>query len=350
MNSSNTTSINSVWFPVLGIAGLSLAAGAVVRKVLAAKPREPIPLRDKVVLITGGSRGLGLALAQEFGKYGSRIAICARDANELDEASRQLQQNGVTATPFVHDVANPEEATRLIQEVIERLGAIDVLINNAGIIKVAPFESFDHAEYERAMNVMFWAPVNLSLAALPHMESRGAGQIVNVTSVGGRVSIPHLLPYSCAKFALVGFSTGLSAEAKSKGIHVLTVVPGLMRTGSYLNAEFAGDASKEFAWFGILGNLPGFSVAADYAASEIRQALQAQKYNCTISLPAKILVALEALAPDTLRTILWAVKEILPDEQNAAAQRGKYLNAAFGKLFQAVTSLGRTAAANLNEG
>jgi short-subunit dehydrogenase len=350
MDSLVKSSKTSVWAQVAGFAGLSVAAGVVIRKLLIAEQLKKLDLRHKVVLITGGSRGLGLALAYEFGHHGSRIAISARDANELDEACRRLQQQGIDATPFVHDIANPAEAAQLIQEVIARLGAIDVLINNAGMIKVAPFETLDHTEYERAMNLMFWAPVNLSLAVLPHMQSRGGGNIVNITSVGGRVSIPHLLPYSCAKFAFVGFSTGLAAEAKPKGVHVLTVVPGLMRTGSYLNAEFAGDAQKEFAWFGILGNLPGFTVAADYAASEVREALENRQFNCTISLAAKILVGLEALAPDVLRTVLATIKEILPEDGSSAAKQGKSLNPAFGKLFQAVTTLGRTAATRLNEG
>ena len=329
----------------------AIAAAAVVgaNALLSAGGKRKFQLHSKVVLITGGSRGLGFALAQELGRRGSRLALCARDAEELEEACRRLGREQIEAVPFTADLADKQDAELLIERVIKRFGHVDVLVNNAGHIQVGPFDSFDRADYERAMQVMFWAPVNLSLAVLPHMRGRGQGHIVNITSVGGRVSVPHLLPYSCAKFAAVGFSTGLSAEAKSKGIHVLTVVPGLMRTGSYLNAEFAGQAKAEFAWFGVLGNLPGFSVAAEYAASQIRKALEAQRYMCTISLPAKILIAFDALIPEITRRMFATVSRALPQTPARNIVPGKALNPSFGKIFHGLTTLGRSSALKFNE-
>ncbi len=335
---------------ILGKVALTAATVIAARKLFSIKAnRPPLDLHDKVVLITGGSRGLGFALAQDMGRRGSRLALCARDQSELDEACKRLAEEQIEAVPFICDVTSQPEITTLVERVIERFGRIDILINNAGYIKVGPFDSFEHAEYERAMDLMFWAPVNLTLTVLPHMQKQGAGHVVNITSVGGRVSIPHLLPYSCAKFALVGFSTGLSAETKFKGIHVLTVVPGLMRTGSYLNAEFAGEAKEEFAWFSLLGNLPGFSVAADYAADCIRRAIETEQYTCTISLPAKLLIASETLLPEATRTICAAVNQVLPAGAARDATPGKPLNSQFGKMYQALTVLGRCAALDLNE-
>ena len=312
--------------------------------------RPKIDLRDKVVLISGGSRGLGLALAREFGNHGSRIAACARDATELDEACRRLRQEGIEAAPFQCDITNRSELQTLVQRVINEFGSIDILINNAGFIKVGPFQAFSDSDFEYAMKVMFWAPVNLSFAVLPHMLKHQSGNVVNITSIGGRVSVPHLLPYSCAKFAFVGFSTGLSTELKSRGIHVLTVVPGLMRTGSYLNAEFTGSAKQEFAQFSLLGNLPPFSVAADYAAARVRRALETQRYTCTISIPAKLLIAAEALLPETTRaTFEFVTRHFLPRSEQTDTVVGKALNARFGKVFHALTILGRAAALRFNE-
>jgi short-subunit dehydrogenase len=327
-----------------------------VRKLAARKlpgERETSEMQawqGQVVLITGGSRGLGLALAFAFGARGCRLALCARDEAELEEACRRLAERSIEAVPFAADISRKQEAERLIERVVQHFGKLDVLVNDAGAIQVAPLNALTQKDFESAMNLMFWAPVNLSLAALPHLAERKSGKIVNITSIGGRVSVPHLLPYSCAKFACVGFSTGLAAEVKSRGVHVLTVVPGLMRTGSYLNAEFGGKAKWEFALFGLLGNTPGLSVSAEHAAHEVLAALDKKQYNCTISLPAKLLVGAEAILPNTTRTIMSVVSALLPGAKGPTRKApGKEFNAELSPVYQAFTTLGREAASSLNE-
>ncbi len=335
----------SYWLGAAAIAGL--AAVRVTTRIR----RPKSDLGGKIILITGGSRGLGFSLAQEFGRMGGRLALCARELNELQKACDHLAKKGIEATPFSCDVSNETQIESLIEDVISRFGRIDVLVNNAGHIKVGPLDSFDHGDFEEAMNVMFWGPLNLTFAVLPHMKKQRSGHIVNITSVGGRVSIPHLLPYSCAKFALVGFSTGMSTELRSEGIDVLTVVPGLMRTGSYLNAKFSGAARDEFAWFALLGNLPGFSIAASYAAGCVRRAVERRRHTCTISLPANLLIRCEAFLPETTRSLLEAVNRfVLPGTSGAKrAVPGKTLDAGFSRMFKGLTSLGKTAAQELNE-
>ncbi len=333
-------------------AGAVSAAGAVAAAKLMARAAKPkLDLHGKVVLITGGSRGLGLALAYELGKFGSRLALCARNANELEEARMRLAKRGIEAAVFPCDLTEESEIQPLVARILDRFGKIDVLINNAGIISVAPVDDVHHADFERAMKTMFWAPVNLSFAVLPHMKERGSGNIVNITSVGGRVSVPHLLPYCCAKFAFVAFSNGLSVELDSQHVRVLTVVPGLMRTGSYLNAEFKGSAEREFAWFGVIGNTPGLSVSAGYAVRSIVKALQYRRRTCTISLAAKTLIRAEALMPEMTQAILASVNQyLLPASRGQKqAQSGKILNSSFNQLYHAVTSLGKAAAQALNE-
>lgn len=307
-------------------------------------------MHGKIVLITG-SRGLGLAIARELGRRGARVALCARNEKELKEACELLGHEQIEAAGFPADISKPSEIAPLVNSVIHRFGCLDILVNNAGEIRVGPFDNFKRDDFEHAMDLMFWAAVNLTFEALPHMKQQGSGDIVNITSVGGRISIPHLLPYSCAKFALVGFSTGLSAELRSQNIHVLTVVPGLMRTGSYLHAQFKGQARNEFAWFGLLGNLPGFSVAADYAARAIANAIEKQRYVCTVSLPAKVLVACEAVIPETTRSLLAAINRFLLPKSDSSTQlrAGSALNPRLGNMFQALTLLGRRAAQRLNQ-
>lgn len=334
------------WMAAAGISAGIVIAAAQLRK----KRRQAIDVRGKITLITG-SRGLGLAIAKELGRYGARIVLCARDGEELARACEVLRGEEIEAHSFTADLTENGSIDRLVTEVVDRFGRIDILVNNAGAIRVAPLQALEHSDFEEAMNLMFWSAVNLSFAVLPVMRRQGGGHIVNITSIGGRVSVPHLLPYSCAKFALVGFSTGLSTELRAEGIHVLTVVPGLMRTGSYLKAEFKGQADREFAWFGILGNLPGFSVSADYAARSIRRALEQGRRVCTISLPAKIMTASEALAPETMRTIMETINRyLLPDANGSgSAREGSRLKTNSNKTFQALTVLGRRAALHLNE-
>jgi NAD(P)-dependent dehydrogenase (short-subunit alcohol dehydrogenase family) len=324
-----------------------------VRKLAGVLLRPSVDLRDKIVLITGGSRGLGFALAREFSRAGSRVAICARDSEELQEAKQRLQDVETFVCDVTHHASGQSDGLQeMVREVLERFGRIDILINNAGQIQVAPLDSLERADFERAMNTMFWGPLDLTLEMLPHMRRQHSGHIVNITSIGGRVAVPRLIPYCCAKFAFVAFSEGLAAELDREHIRVLTVVPGLMRTGSYLQAEFKGDAEHEFTWFGVAANLPGFTVAADYAAREIRKAVQAGSYTLTISWPAKLLVRLEAVFPDLTRHLLAGVNEyVLPHPQGTKTLvLGKVLNENFKGVFRLFTTLGRTAASDLNQG
>ncbi len=334
----------------LAAAGLSAGLLFAATKLLSSVKRRSVELQGKVAVITGGSRGLGLALAYELGQHGCQVVLVARDTAELERAAAQLKQAGLDAHTITCDITTANGPAELVSQALAQFGRVDILINDAGMIKVAPLATLQHSDFEEAMNLMFWAPVNLSLAVLPHMDRAGGGHIINIASVGGRVSIPHLLPYSCAKFALVGFSTGLSAELDPEHIHVLTVIPGLMRTGSYLNASFEGKAKQEFAWFSLLGNLPGFSVSVQQSAREIVDALRRRAATHTISLPAELLIQAEALAPEATRIAMQLVNRFaLPAASTGSEKTGKSLNPKFGVLFQALTHLGRMAAASHNQ-
>src|SRR5438477_2406633 len=233
---------------LLGIAGFG--AGMAVYSLI--RRREEIDLRGKVVLITGGSRGLGLEMARQFGAQGCPVILCARDRDELARAAQDLEARGIVETHmFECDITDRSQVEQMVAAAVERFGHIDVLVNNAGVIQVGPIEQMTVEDFESAMSVMFWGTLYATLAALPHMRQRGEGRIVNVTSIGGKVSIPHLVPYSCAKFAAVALSEGLRAELASSGIRVITIVPGLMRTGSHLNAKFKGKHEEEFTWFSL---------------------------------------------------------------------------------------------------
>src|ERR1051326_1121397 len=270
-------------------------------------------LAGKTVLITGGSRGLGLAMAEEFAEAGAKIAICARDEQELMRARQHLEQMGVEVCAVACDVSRPEQVQRMVDSVQQQLGRIDVLVNNAGVIAAGPLLTQAVEDFEEAMNVMFWGTVHSTLAVLPQMISRGAGRVVNISSIGGRVAVPHLVPYCCAKFACAGFSEGLHAELKRFGIHVLTVVPGLMRTGSHLHAQFKGKHKQEFSWFALSGTNPLASISAKRAARKIVSATCSNRADLVISWQGKLLAEAHGVAPGLTQEALALVNRLLPD-------------------------------------
>ena len=152
--------------------------------------------QDKVVLITGGSRGLGLALAREFAREGARVVICGRDRDTLERAQRELANQRVQTLAIPCDVTDRQQVSHLVRTINQRWHRVDVVVNNAGTITVGPMEVMTQSDYDEAMNLHFWAPLYTTLAVLPGMRERGEGRIVNIASIGGKISVPHLLPYS----------------------------------------------------------------------------------------------------------------------------------------------------------
>jgi len=334
-----------------------LSAGlgaAVVAAALYGNRRGAYDLSRRVVLITGGSRGLGLVLARQAAAEGARVALCARDAAELTRARQQLLALGAAEADVLtltHDITNAEEVAALMHEVETRLGPVDVLINNAGIIMTGPLENMDSRDFQESMDTHFWAPFNLMQAVLPAMRRRGEGRIVNISSLGGKVAIPHMAPYSASKFALVGLSEGFRAELKQHGIRVTTVCPGLLRTGSAGHAEVKGQHKKEFAWFSIADALPGFSMDAEQAARQIWNATRRGDGEIILSLPAKLLSAMHGLLPGTTTDLLGWMNRALPatGESPAANERRRGYESESDLTRSPLTALNRTAAAKNNE-
>ena len=265
-------------------------------------------LEGKVILVTGGSRGLGLVMARQLVAQKARVAICARDPEELARAKRDL--GNVLAVPC--DVTQPEQLERLVTEVAHLLGPIDCLINNAGVIQVGPMKHMTIEDYEQAMATHFWAPLRLSLAVLPKMMERGEGRIVNIASIGGKIAVPHLLPYTASKFALVGLSEGMRAELVKDNVRVTTVIPGLMRTGSPPNALFKGRNDAEYAWFAAGDSSHLTSMQAERAARQILSAMRHGRPEITLSVQAKLATRLFALAPGLVQRALALVDRLLP--------------------------------------
>ncbi|HVX11012.1 MAG TPA: SDR family NAD(P)-dependent oxidoreductase [Pirellulales bacterium] len=292
---------------------IGFLAGGVASLYLANRlVRRPYSLRGRTVLITGGSRGLGLLLAREVVRQGAKVVICGRNQEALDRAADDLRRSGGQVHAVVCDVTVREDVQRLIQEVLGHWGKIDVLINNAGIIQAGPVQVMTIDDFRSAMDTHYWGPLYTILETLPSMRRNGGGRIVNIASIGGKISVPHLLPYSASKFALVGLSEGLRSELAQEGILVTTVCPGLMRTGSPRNALFKGQHRSEYAWFSVSDSIPGASMSAERAARQIIRACCHGRAEIVLSLPAVAAARVHGVAPGLVARALGWVNRMLP--------------------------------------
>jgi NAD(P)-dependent dehydrogenase (short-subunit alcohol dehydrogenase family) len=340
MTSKNTTNI-------LGL--LAVAAGACVVKSLVRRSFA-YDFKDKVVLITGGSRGLGLVLAREFASEGARLIICARDEDELNRARVDLESRGAEVMTYKCDVTNRSEVMELVASIHERFPGVDVLVNNAGVIQMGPLEVMTHEDFEKALNTHFWGPLNVMMAVLPRMRAKKSGRIVNISSIGGKVSVPHLVPYCASKFALTGLSRGMRTELLKDGVAVTTVCPGLMRTGSPRNAGFKGKHREEYAWFSISDASPLLSVSAERAAREIVSASRNGRAELVISVPAKLAVLFDTLFPEMTSDLFGlANKLVLPEPGGIGTREAKGKESTSAWSPSVLTTLNERAAVRNNE-
>jgi NAD(P)-dependent dehydrogenase (short-subunit alcohol dehydrogenase family) len=322
-----------------GAAVAALAARETWRRLHA------IDLAGRVAVVTGGSRGLGYALVQELLERGALVATCARGEEQLGRARRRLG-GGLLAVPC--DVADPEQVDAFVARVAAELGPIDVLVNNAGVISVGPLATQTKADFAEQLDIQFWGVVHCTLAVLPGMLERGEGRIANVTSVGGKISVPWLLPYASAKFAAVGFSEGLRADLAGTGVKVTTVVPGLMRTGSFLAAWFKGERPElEYELFAPLSGTPATTVSAERAARRIVAAIRRGEPEVTLGLHAKLAARANGLAPGLTAEALSLVARALPDVQGTQRRRGSDIASPVDA--SPLTVLGHRAAERLNQ-
>jgi NAD(P)-dependent dehydrogenase (short-subunit alcohol dehydrogenase family) len=292
--------------------GLAVAAGLGALVARRWARRRAYSFRHRSVVITGGSRGLGLEMARLLAREGASLALLARDERELARARESLAALGAEVVTIACDVGQEDAVERALDAVVDRYGRLDVLINNAGRIQVGPADHMRFDDFEDAMAVHFRGPLRAMLAAIPHMKRQHGGRIVNVASIGGKVPVPHLAPYVASKFALVGLSSSLRAELARHDIVVTTVSPGLMRTGSPINATVKGRHAAEFAWFAIGDALPGLSMDATRAARRILDACRAGTAEVVLTLPARLAVALYGLAPATVVQAATLVNRVLP--------------------------------------
>ncbi|MBA3943517.1 MAG: SDR family NAD(P)-dependent oxidoreductase [Herpetosiphonaceae bacterium] len=315
--------------------------------------RRLAELRGQVVLIMGSSRGLGFELATQFADAGCRIAICARGAETLERARQALQDRGVDVFAMPCDVSDLAQVEAMIAATTQHFGQIDILVNNAATITVGPLQTLGVADFEEAQHIIFWGMVYATLTVLPQMRERRSGRIVNVTSIGGKLSVPHLLPYSTAKAAAISFSEGLRAELAGTGITVTTIVPGLMRTGAHVHATYAGDATGEYKWFTTGELAPLTAIHPSRAARAILHATVRGSAERILSFPAQLGALVHGILPGFVTDLLGLVNRFgLPAAPQGWAEHvnGKALEGqAEGPLLHALAQLNQPTAQRLNQ-
>jgi short-subunit dehydrogenase len=330
------------------LAALASVAGVVAARQVGSR-LGGMDLQGRVVLITGASRGLGFALAEEFTRRGARLVICGRDAEHLAGAKDELVRQGAEVVAQPCDVSDPEQVDRLLVTAREAYGGVDVIVNNAGVIAVGPAQHQRLDDYHEQMGVMFWGVLHTTLAALPDMVARGEGRVVNITSIGGKISVPHLLPYSCAKSAAAAFSEGLHAELSGTGVRVTTVVPGLMRTGSHRNAWFKGRREAEYTWFALLAASPVTAMNPRRAARRIVNATARGEAEVLLGVKTHLAVRFHGLFPGTTIRLLRLVGRLLPRPGGAGEEPAPGHELERPLTMSPLTAAGRRSAAELRE-
>jgi NAD(P)-dependent dehydrogenase (short-subunit alcohol dehydrogenase family) len=295
---------------------LFLAAGAglltlgLIAAFRAARPRYNV--NGKVALVTGGSRGLGLLLARELASEGAKVAICARNSEELRKAEILLKKYSEHILPLQCDLLDVLQIKGMFESIRNTWDPVEILVNNAGIILSAPVETLSVEDFELSMKTHFWAPLLCIREVLPDMMHLRAGRIINISSIGGKVPVPHLLPYTASKFALTGLSEGLYTELKKFSITVTTVCPSLMQTGSAIQAFVKGKKEKEFALFASAAAMPGFSMDAEIAAKKIFRSIVRGDGELLLGWPSKIAAAVHGISPEMTLSGMSAINSLLP--------------------------------------
>jgi short-subunit dehydrogenase len=260
-----------------------------------------------------------------------------------------LADDGILVETRVHDVTDAEGAGALAEEIESEIGPVDTLITVAGVLTVGPLP--DSAEaYSQPLDIMLRGHINMVHAVLPAMRRRGHGRIGVVTSIGGIIPVPHMVPYSVAKFGAVGFARGLTTELMGSGISVSTIIPGLMRTGGQWNGDFHGQAEKEYAWFSAMGSLPVVSMDANHAAQIIVRGVLRGKQTIIYTPLARVGARLFGIAPRMMTRMMGYAAHLLLPSPGDEHEVGHEADAGVrSRMYDRLTELGRKAVHDLNQ-
>jgi NAD(P)-dependent dehydrogenase (short-subunit alcohol dehydrogenase family) len=307
---------------IFSLAGV--AAAAVFASMLSRRARR-LDLRGRVAVVTGGGRGLGLAITRELLARGCRVAICSRDGAVIERSVTALRARGFEVFGMACDASSPEQVQRFVQAVLERYGKIDLLVNNAGQCFVGPAAELSPSDMEKALRNIFWVQYHPTLAVLPHMRSRLFGRIANVTSFGGIVPVPHQSAYVAGKYAATGWSRTLATELRKDGVLVSTITPPPLRDGAPLYVHFNGDVEGEFKWFTWALTSHLTSATAEATARVVVDALAHGDRERAVTFSSWLFSRAYGLAPNLVSRVLARIDRAMPPTRMPGAFSGMML-------------------------
>jgi short-subunit dehydrogenase len=253
-------------------------------------------LSGKVVIVTGASMGIGEAIARVFSAEGARLALAARSLDKLEALARSLPGE---ALPLRTDMSRPEEARAMIQKTADHFGRIDVLINNAAVGMYASVADMTPEQFEKLVATNWVGPVHAIQAAVPYMRRQGGGQIINISSVAGKVALPWMGAYCASKFALNALSDSLRMELRNENIHVLSVCPGRVKT------PFTQNAYKDVATRPLY---PG-GISAERVARAVLRASRKRKREIVVPAHNRLFPWFHSLFPGWVdRMMVWVLR------------------------------------------
>jgi len=264
-------------------------------------------MKNKVVVITGATSGIGKALAYEYAAKGSSVVICGRNLEKLQEISEDIKSKKGEIRFLQTDVSIESDCAKLIETAISNYGKIDVLINNAGISMRANFENTDLSVIKQVMDVNFWGTVYCTKYALPHIIKE-KGSIVGISSVAGITGLPGRSGYSASKFAINGFLQCIRTENLKKNLHVLVAYPGFTATDI---------RKRSLTWNGSpQGESPREEekmMTSEEVAIHIYKAVLKRKKNIVLTAEGKVTSLLNKFFPERIDSIIYKVMAREPD-------------------------------------
>lgn len=258
-------------------------------------------MKNKVVIITGGSSGIGLALAEKFGKAGSKVMITGRNQESLDKAVVGLQAKGITVSAFQADVSKEADNKAMADAAIRQYGTIDILVNNAGISMRAIFSEVDLEVVKKVMDINFYGVLYATRYCLPEI-TKNKGSIVGVSSIAGFRGLPGRTGYSASKFALNGFLEVLRTELLKTGVHVLTACPGFTASNIRMRA-----LTKDGNAQGKSPRVEEKMMTADECANHIYKAIVRRKRTLVLTSQGKFTVWLNKWWPSLADKLVYDV-------------------------------------------